>query len=327
MEALIHALKAAGEPTRLRLLLVLEGSELTVSELCRILGQSQPRISRHLKLLCDAGLLVRHAEGTSAYYRHAPEPYARAFLASIRELADVTDSTVVRDRQNLAEVRQDRAEMAARSFEELAAEAAVLEGRKVSGGAVEESLLDRIDDRPATTFLDIGTGTGRMLELLADRVTSGVGIDASREMLNLARIRLDGAGIDHCTVRYDNAYSLDIEPGSIDLVTLHHVLHFLDEPARAIAEAASTLAEDGQLLIVDYAPHKLEVLRSGHRHRRLGFADEEVAAWCESAGLTVRSIDHLGPPVGDDLAADDELLTVTIWAAHRPPPTAAPWNL
>ncbi len=326
MDVLLNALKAAGEPTRLRILLVLERSELTVTELCRILGQSQPRISRHLKLLCDAGLLARHAEGTSAYYRHAPEPFARQFLGSIHALADVDDATALRDRQNLAQVRQDRAELAARSVEELAPEARLLEGRRAPVADVEAHLLDLIDGRPIDHFLDIGTGTGRMLELFADRVESGLGIDSSREMLNLARTRLDEAGIGHCGVRYDNAYNLSVPAHTIDVVTLHHVLHFLDEPARAIEQAAAAVAADGLLIVVDYAPHKVEALRADHRHRRLGFADEEVAGWCQTAGLTVRSVDHLAPPstppsssaTEDDPLGPDDLLTITIWLATRP---------
>ena len=318
MDALIHAMKAAGEPTRLRILLLLEGSELTVSEICRILGQSQPRTSRHLKLLCDAGLLIRQAEGTSAYYRHAPEPYAKQFLRAIRPLADLDDATVVRDQQQLMQVRADRAELAARSFEKIGLESDLLDGRKAHSHEVEARMLSSVGDRPIGTLLDIGTGTGRVLELFAPSIKSGIGIELNREMLNLARSQLDAKRLDHCSVRAGNAYNLDIGSGSIGLAVLHHVLHFLDEPARAIEQAAQTLEDDGQLLIVDFADHKLEDLRRDHSHRRLGFTDDEVVTWCETAGLTVSAISHLQPPQTSSPLPDDELLTVTIWVASRP---------
>lgn len=315
MDALIQAMKAAGEPTRLRILLVLDRSELTVSEICRILGQSQPRVSRHLRLLCEAGLLVRQAEGTSAYYRHAPDPFAHRFLASIRPLADLGAPVVQRDRQHLAQVRAERAELAARSFEKVAQEEELLAGRKVPVGTVERAMLDAVGDRPIGRLLDIGTGTGRVLELFASRIDEGIGVELSREMLNLARTQLDTKHLDHCSVRYGNAYNLDVEPGTFGLAVLHHVLHFLDEPARAVEQAAHAVRADGRLLIVDFAPHKLELLRGDHGHRRLGFTDAEVVSWCRTAGLAEVTVAHLAPPhaVGDD----DHALTVTIWIADQ----------
>ncbi|MDH3679624.1 MAG: metalloregulator ArsR/SmtB family transcription factor [Acidimicrobiia bacterium] len=317
MDALIHSMKAAGEPTRLRILLLLDRSELTVSEICRILGQSQPRISRHLKLLCDAGLLVRRAEGTNAFYRHAPEPFARQFFGAIRPLADVDSEVVVRDRQQLAQVRADRAELAARSFAKVAEEAALLEGRKAPADDVERAMLDAVGDRPINLLLDIGTGTGRVLELFAPQIETGIGIELNREMLNLARSQLDAAGLDHCSVRYGNAYNLEIGTGTVGLAVLHDVLHYLDEPARAIEQASHALDIDGRLLIVDFSAHKIEDLRADHAHRRLGFTDAEVIEWCETAGLTVVSLSHLTPP--HPIRIDDEQLTVTIWKAGRSP--------
>lgn len=317
MDALIQAMKAAGEPTRLRILLVLERSELTVSEICQILGQSQPRISRHLKLLCDAGLLIRHAEGTNAFYRHAPEPFARRFLSAVRPLADLEATTVVHDQQQLAQVRASRAELAVRSFEKIALESALIEGRKVGTDEVERAMVELAHDQPIDTLLDIGTGTGRVLELFAPRISEGVGIELSREMLNLARTRLDAEGLTHCSVQAGNAYSLDIAGETIDLAVLHHVLHFLDEPARAIEQAAQTLEPEGRLLIVDFASHKTEELRADHGHRRLGFTDREVTDWCETAGLTVTTVSHLTPPPQGVVADDDDSLVVTIWLAVR----------
>ena len=315
MEWLIQAMKAAGEPTRLRILLVLDRSELTVSEICRILGQSQPRVSRHLKLLCDAGLLSRHAEGTNAFYRHAPEPVARQFLAAVRPLVDLDATVVQADQQELASVRAERSELAARSLEKITRESELLEDRKVSTPTVEAAMLQAVGDEPIETLLDIGTGTGRVLELFADRISAGIGIELSREMLNLARTRLDAAGLGHCSVRSGNAYSLDIPAGSIDLAVLHHVLHYLDEPARALDQAARTVGHHGRLLIVDFTAHEFEELRSHHAHRRLGFRDGEIHEWCDAAGMSVVATEHLEPPNGLGLPVD-ERLTVAVWVAR-----------
>lgn len=312
MDDLIQAMKAAGEPTRMRILLALHRSELTVSELCRILGQSQPRVSRHLKLLCDAGLLHRQAEGTSAYYRYDASPFAKAFLATMRPLADRDAHQAVADQRQLAAIRAERAELAARSAERVASEEELLREHRVPKADVEEAMLSAVDGRRLDRLLDIGTGTGRILQLFAPRITSGLGIELSREMLNLARTRLDAEGLDHCAVRHGNAYNLDVTTGSSSLTVLHHVLHFLDEPARAIEQAAQTVEPLGHLLIVDFGPHLIESLRTDHGHRRLGFDDDEVTGWCEAAGLRDIEVKHL------ELShADPPAMTITMWRATQ----------
>jgi ArsR family transcriptional regulator len=312
MERLIQALRAAGEPTRLRILLMLDGSELTVSEICRVLAQSQPRVSRHLKLLCDAGLLVRQAEATSAYYRHAQSPFARQFLASLNALVGDDTDVIARDQAELARIRASRAELAARSFERIALEEEVLRGRAVNQPAVEQAMIALAAEQPIDRLLDIGTGTGRVLELFSPHINDGTGIELSREMLNLARTQLEAKQLAHCSVRYGNAYDLDVEVGSVGLAVLHHVLHFLDEPARAIEQAARAVWAGGRLLIVDFAPHHLEALRVDHGHHRLGFSDEEVVGWCLSAGLATVSVNHVAPP-----RPGPDSLTVTIWVATQ----------
>ncbi|MEL7156302.1 MAG: metalloregulator ArsR/SmtB family transcription factor [Actinomycetota bacterium] len=312
MEQLIQAMKAAGEPTRLRILMVLHRSELTVSELCRILGQSQPRVSRHLKLLCEAGLLHRQAEGTSAYYRYADSLWAQTFLGSIRPLTDLDSQQLVADRRQLDIIRAERAELAARSERKVALEEALLIDRRVSKHRVEEVMLDAVEGKRIGSLLDIGTGTGRVLQLFAPHIESGLGIELSREMLNLARTTLDADGYEHCAVRHGNAYNLDVADGSVDLAVLHHVLHFLDEPSRAIDEAARKIDGGGQLLIVDFAPHGESALQLDHGHRRLGFADDDVASWCRAAGLVDVDVTHLAPPMSDPPG-----LTVTVWRAAQ----------
>jgi len=310
---LLEALRAAGEPTRLRIIAVLDACELTVSELCRVLGQSQPRVSRHLRLLCDAGLLERHTEGTSAFYRLTGTGVGHQLVGSIQPLLDRADPSLQRDMARLASIRSERATAAANYFESVASRWDAIRNLHVADEHVERALLDAVGDRPIDRLLDIGTGTGRILELFADRIGTGVGIDLSREMLNVARSRLDEQRLTNCSVRQGNVYDLEVEPGSVDLAVLHHVLHFLDDPGAATMQAARTLHPDGALLIVDFAAHTRDQLRTEFAHRRLGFTDEQITAWCHAAGLPAVSSTHLAhtPP------GDEEPLVVTLWTAAK----------
>ncbi len=319
LETVLVGLRAAAEGTRLRIVALLAEGELTVSELCKILGQTQPRVSRHLKLLCDAGLLDRHSEGTSAFYSPSRREPGRSIFDSVLTLVDHNDATLAADRQRLIRIRGERAQAAGRYFEEIAGLWDGIRSLHVDDADVEQALLAATRDLQAegsriSTLLDIGTGTGRILELFADRVDRGLGIDLSSAMLNLARSNLTAKGFHHCSVRQGNVYALEVPADSVDLAILHHVLHFLDDPASAIGAAAETLRPGGQLIIVDFAPHQLETLRNEHAHRRLGFDDHEVSAWCADAGLVDASATHLVPPT--DLRGS-ELLTVTLWTAFR----------
>ncbi len=316
MNQLLLALRAIAEPTRLRILVVLDRVELTVGELCRVLGQSQPRVSRHLKLLVEADVLERNAEGTSAFYHLADRPIARELTDTVRELlstGDLEQGVLARDIERLESVRAERAESASAYFEEIADSWEHVRQLHVSDAVVETELLRATDGRPIREFLDIGTGTGRMLEVFADRIERGVGIDLSSRMLNLARSRLDADGLRHCSVRHGNIYDLDIPFGSVDVVVVHHVLHFLDDPPSAIAQAARTLGPNGMMLIVDFAPHQMDVLRKKHAHLRLGFADSQIRRWCEKAGLHTISVEHLNPTS----TTEGEPLTVSLWTAYQ----------
>lgn len=319
IETVLAGLRAAGEGTRLRIIGILSAGELTVSELCRILGQTQPRVSRHLKLLCEAGLLARHSEGTSAFYSPNKTQPGRAIFESVLALVDPEDATVVADRRRLNTIRSERAQAAGQYFEQIAGLWDGVRSLHVADDEVEQTLLavadrHRIDGRKISSLLDIGTGTGRILELFSDRIERGLGIDLSRGMLNLARSNLSALGIDHCSVRHGNVYALEVTPGSFDLAILHHVLHFLNDPAAAIAAATAALAPGGQLIVVDFAPHQLETLRTDHAHRRLGFPDDEITDWYTAAGLSNVEVTHLVPPSTDNL---DNLLTVSLWTATR----------
>jgi ubiquinone/menaquinone biosynthesis C-methylase UbiE/DNA-binding transcriptional ArsR family regulator len=323
MDELLLGLKAAGEPTRLRILAVLARSELTVSELCRVLGQTQPRVSRHLRLLCEAGLLDRNPQGTSAFFRPARQGAGRGIFDAVLGLVDPGDAALLRDLGRLATIRTERAEAAADYFENVASGWNSLRDLHVADADVESAMLDAVDDLRVRDLLDVGTGTGRVLEIFADRIEHGLGVDLSRQMLDLARSRLDELGHRHCAVRHGNIYDLALDPGSMDVAVLHHVLHFLDDPPAAIAESARTLRPDGRLLIVDFAAHSLEKMRLDYAHRWLGFAEEEIVAWCQEAGLVGTSTTQLVHHSENN----DDTLTVTLWSATQRADAPAVYNL
>ena len=306
---LTATLKAAGEPTRLRILTLLAEAELTVSDLTEILRQSQPRLSRHLRLLTEAGLVDRFREGSWAFFRLGERggtaDFARALIGRLK-----TDDVIVgRDRERLAAVRTSRAAAAQNYFRRHAAEWDRIRRLHVADAAVEAAIRVAFADKPIRSLLDLGTGTGRMLELFGPDSERGLGLDLSLDMLALARARLDRAGLKHCSVRHGDIYDLALPRDSFDVVIIHQVLHFLDDSARAIAEAASVLRPGGRLLVVDFAPHDLEFLREEHAHRRLGFAAETVTQWLEAAGLDVLRQETLPPgPQGK--------IAVSLWLAR-----------
>ena len=278
-DALNAALKAAGEATRLRVLALVAEAELTVSDLTDILRQSQPRISRHLKLLVEAGLVERFREGAWAFFRLAEAGGSAELARALVARLDPKDPMVMRDRERLTAVRRARADAAQAYFRSHAAQWDRIRKLHVTDEAVEGAISDALADKPFRSLLDLGTGTGRILELFGPNIERGLGIDMSLDMLLLARARLERAGLRNCSVRQGDIYDLPVPANSFDVVVIHQVLHFLDDGGRAIREAARVLAPSGRLVVVDFAPHDLEFLREEHAHRRLGFAGETVAQW------------------------------------------------
>jgi ubiquinone/menaquinone biosynthesis C-methylase UbiE len=313
MKPLLAALKAAAEPTRLRLLALLARGELTVTEITRVLHQSQPRVSRHLKLLCDAGLLERLPEGAWVFYRLAERGEGARWGRTLLELLPAGDQELARDLERLDRVRRERAERAAAYFRDNAASWDRIRKLYVGEAAVEHAMIEAAGDGELGDLVDLGTGTGRVLEVFAPRVRRGIGIDDSHEMLNVARAKLDARGITNCQVRRGNLYNVPLPSACADLVTVHQVLHFLDDPAVALKEASRLLRPDGRLLMVDFAPHGLEFLRADYAHRRLGFADEEVTRWCKAAGLGAVKVRHLNAAG----KAGHDALTVSLWTATQ----------
>ncbi|CAH1657618.1 ArsR family transcriptional regulator [Hyphomicrobiales bacterium] len=308
---LLTAMKAAAEETRLRMLALLSEGELTVSDMTDILGQSQPRISRHLKLLAEAGIVERHREGAWAFFRMADHHPASTAIRDLVAHLDSADQRLAGDRARLKAARQARAEAAQAHFSRLADNWDKVRSLHVPEEAVEAAIIEVVGAKPVQAFLDLGTGTGRMLQLLAPLASRVVGVDASHAMLSVARANLERAGLAKVQLQQGDIHALPVEHDAFDLVLIHQVLHYLDDPARALREAAAVLAPGGRLLVVDFAPHALEFLREEHAHRRLGFAADQIGGWLEEAGLDVIAHRDLKPE-----RDHPEQLTVSLWLAR-----------
>jgi ArsR family transcriptional regulator len=319
MQRLLSMLQAAGDPTRLRLLFLLAEVELTVTELTTIMGQSQPRISRHLKLLCEAGLLERFKEGSWVFHRLADSGLSAAFANELMKLPLEDRSVLEADRTRLANVRAARTAAAAQFFRASAPEWERIRSLHAPEKDVENTILRVLEGPPIDSLLDVGTGTGRMLELLAPHIRRGIGVDMSPEMLAIARDRLERAGAQHCQVRLADLYRLPFRSATaetgFDAAVFHQVLHYLDEPQAAVSEVARVLKPGGRLVIADFAPHQLEFLRTELAHRRLGFSDREVESWFAAANLEPVQSEAVEPSPGQAHAGEGKL-TVKIWMAQ-----------
>jgi len=308
LDLTLGILRAAAEETRLRILALLTGGELSVSDLTDILGQSQPRISRHLKLLVEAGLVERHREGAWAFFRLTDRGAASLILRPLLESLDRADTRLLDDRTRLEAVRAQRSQAAQAFFSRLAPDWDRIRSLHAPDTVVEDAVLEILGPKPIRTLLDLGTGTGRMLQLLGPRATRVVGLDASHAMLSVARANLEKAGQTRVELRQGDIYAPPFPRDTFDLVIVHQVLHYLDDPARALREAARLVAPGGRILVVDFAPHNLEFLREAQAHRRLGFAADQVASWFEEAGLACSLTKNIAPP-----RAGEDQLTVSLW--------------
>ena len=295
---------ALADATRLRIVALLGAMELSVGELAQVLGQSQPRVSRHVKILVDAGLAERRKEGSWVFVALG-RPVVVAPVAAALDAWGAGGGQGATDVARLAAVRADRAAAAAAWFEGHAADWDAIRSLHVAESQVEAAMDAALGDGAIGTLVDIGTGTGRMLELFAGRARHALGIDRSSEMLRLARAKL--GGIANAELRQADLYALPVADGGADVAILHHVLHFAQQPGAAIAEAARALGPGGRLLIADFAPHDREELRTRDAHVRLGFSDAQIAGWFEAAGMTTARSETL----------DGGELTVKLWLGRK----------
>ena len=308
VERLLAGLEAAGEITRLRILGLLCEAELTVSELVAILGQSQPRVSRHLKLLVEAGLAERRREGAWGFFRIAETgALARDLVARL----DPNDRVLVDDRARLDMTRETRRRQAAAYFAQRAPDWDHIRKLHAPEERVEAAILSMIGEKPVRALLDVGTGTGRMLELIAPKAERAVGLDQSAAMLAVARAHIEARGLANVQLRQGDIYAPPVERGGYDLVVIHQVLHFLDDPPRAIQEAARALAPGGRLLLIDFMAHEEESLRETYAHRHLGFTSGEMEGWLTEAGLGAVQNHQIIPTPGEPAN-----LTVGVWLAQ-----------
>jgi ArsR family transcriptional regulator len=310
--------RALGDPTRLRILALLRAMELSVGELAQVLGQSQPRVSRHVRILIEAGLAGRRKEGSWVFLSLAEPARVEPLFAALERWAELDgeDPWAAADAARLTAVRADRAAAAERYFAAHAGDWDEIRSLHIAESEVEAACARALGagegagegGRPIGRLVDIGTGTGRMLELFGPAAVRALGVDRSPEMLRLARVKLAQAGLAAAELRQGDMYALPLAAGSADTVILHQVLHYAQQPAAAVAEAARLLAPGGRLLIVDFAPHEREELRSRDAHLRLGFADDVMLRYLDSAGLRGRVVEHL----------EGGELTVTLWEGERP---------
>jgi ubiquinone/menaquinone biosynthesis C-methylase UbiE len=307
LETMVGVLKAAGETTRLRLLALLAEGELSVKDLTEILGQSQPRVSRHLKLLADADLVERNAEGAWAYFALKESGSAVELARWLIAQLTPNDPGRARDLERLRNLRQAQQAQAAAYFAKVAESWDLLRSLHVPESAVEHAIVEVVERRKIDTLLDLGTGTGRMLELLSGHYRRGLGVDSSREMIAVARAKLIAAGITNAQVRLGDIGDLDPAIGSADLIIIHQVLHYFDDPGRMLAQARRLLKPEGEMLIIDFSPHDLEFLRAEHAHRRLGLSEQQMAGWARAAGLKVETIKQFPND------SDPQGLTVGLW--------------
>lgn len=312
-DELVAALKASAEPTRLRILLLLATGEFNVKDLQLILGQSQPRISRHLKLLTEAGLVERFREGSWAYFHLSDRTPGGRLALGLLSAIDTQDAVARRDRDRADSLKREREAIAQSYFETHASDWDRIRALHVAEDDVETALQRALGPGPFRQLVDLGTGTGRILELLADRYDRAIGIDANQSMLAYARSKLATSKLKKAQLRHGDIYALALPDAMADAVIMHQVLHYLSDPQLAIREAARILVPGGKLVVVDFAPHDLEFLRDSQAHERLGFADNQIAQWMTDAGLQAKGIQHL-PPDGE---MDDKLI-VTLWQAERP---------
>jgi ubiquinone/menaquinone biosynthesis C-methylase UbiE len=299
--------RALADPTRLRIVALLRAMELSVGELAQVLGQSQPRVSRHVKILCDARIARRRKEGSWVFLLPGEAAVTDTVFAMIDARNATGDHWAVADAARLVAVRADRAKAAEEYFALHAEQWDAIRSLHVAESEVDAAILSLLDGESVGRLVDIGTGTGGMIALLGKNAEHITGIDRSPEMLRLARAKLSEAGAAQVDLQQGDVARLPVADASADTVTIHQVLHYLPSPEIAIAEAARVLVPGGRLLIADFAAHDREELRTQDAHARLGFEDGQMERWFAGSGLAMERIDTLSGGT----------LTVKLWLGRR----------
>lgn len=316
MTELLDIFRALADPTRMRIVHLLGAMELSVGELAQAVAQSQPRVSRHVKILAEAGLIDRRKEGNWVFLRLGTAPVCQHLIQMFDDIPahESEGLWLTADLARLAAIRADRVRAANEYFAQHAVEWDAIRSLHVPEAQVERAMADMLGDGPVRHLLDLGTGTGRMIELFGPRAARVSAIDRSPDMLRLARAKLPDESVEKFDLMLGDFCDLPLIDGSVDLVTAHQILHYAAAPEQAIAEGARVLAEGGRMLVADFAPHDREDLRTRDQHERLGFSDEQMEGWFTAAGLVLQQVNTL--PGGE--------LTVKLWLGRRRGATVRP---
>lgn len=308
MSASLDIFRALADPTRLRIFHLLRAMELAVGEIAQVVGQSQPRVSRHIRILAEAGLIDRRKEGSWVFLTPGQGEAARAMRGWFDAVVPSAEEQLwmEADLARLAAVRADRARAAAQYFAEHAEEWDAIRSLHAPEVEVETAMVKLLSDRPIGQLLDVGTGTGRIAELFGDVASGVIALDRSPDMLRFARAKLPADG-EKYRLMVGDFNELPIEDAAADTAILHQVLHYAQAPERAVVEVARVLAPGGRLMIVDFASHDLEDLRTRAAHARLGFSDEQIAGWFAQSGVDLAAVETLSGGA----------LTVKIWLGER----------
>ncbi len=310
---LIAIYKALGEETRLRIVCLLRNRELSVSDLTSLLHQSQPCISNHLKLLYEQGIVKRYQEGSYAYFRLTSDRQLIRLINAGLERLDFLYDPVLRDDVNhYRELMDVQAEKSITFFAEIAEKWNKIRILTIPAKQEEEFLYEKLKDVIVGNFIDLGTGTGRMLKIFSENYKNGVGIDWSHNMLNVARACLHQNQINHAYVCQGNIYNLTFDDFLADCVISHQVLHYLSTPHKVFKQVAQLLKPGGKFVIVDFAPHNSEFLLKNYAHQRLGFSDEIIQEWLSLNDFQLKETHSLVP---DPDTAEKQKITLKIWVA------------
>ncbi len=311
MDRIATALKVLGHSERLRILALLSRGELTVSELVQILKLSQPRITQYINALEGAGIIERLKEGSWVFSRiKRSNQEITALVATTLAILPEHDAILAADAKRLEQVRVERAKAAEAFFANVANDRGQLGDEYLPQSDIEKRMRAMIGDKTYDYMVDLGTGTGRVLEVFSDCIKRGSGIDNNTDMLKVARSNLARNQHSHISVRQGDLHATPLEVSVADLVTLHQVLHYLEDPEEAITEAARIMMPGGLLLVVDFEPHLFDEFRERYAHRRLGFSDIDITQWFAQAGIETVKSEHVETPEGKP--------NVKIWLGQKP---------